>query len=178
MQSPTRVTNEVRCCRPWSTIKSHVCYAESWDFCLYWSMCWLGWIRYSVSSAFTMVFSVTCGWSLSLLIWDRATIGGSTRLELCGNLGIGGGTTPSIGLLRVIKKIIPDVQIMVVQILLNDSVKFTTPGHDTSPFRRFYLYRTWAGYHDGGHCIIQERKCCGCRLWCPFSRWHCWYCEE
>lgn len=48
------------------------------------------------------------------LLPDRATQGGSNRLELCGNLGIGGGTTPSVGLLRQTKKSLPDAQIMVM----------------------------------------------------------------
>ncbi|KAF8514748.1 hypothetical protein JB92DRAFT_112945 [Gautieria morchelliformis] len=43
-----------------------------------------------------------------------ATTGGGTRLELCGNLAMGGGTTPSMGLLKVIKKTLPDAQIMVI----------------------------------------------------------------
>jgi copper homeostasis protein CutC len=53
----------------------------------------------------------------------RATKGGCTRLELCGNLGIGGGTTPSVGLLRTIRKTLPDAQIMV-----------------THPVRKFRLF--------------------------------------
>lgn len=38
--------------------------------------------------------------------------GGATRIELCGNLGAGGGTTPSIGLLKSVQKAFPEVEIM------------------------------------------------------------------
>ncbi|KAF8846079.1 hypothetical protein BDN67DRAFT_960752 [Paxillus ammoniavirescens] len=41
-----------------------------------------------------------------------AVMGGANRIELCGNLGLGGGTTPSIGLLEAVKKAIPNVPIM------------------------------------------------------------------
>ncbi|KAG8219548.1 copper homeostasis protein CutC [Butyriboletus roseoflavus] len=41
-----------------------------------------------------------------------AVRGGANRLELCGNLGYGGGTTPSIGLLQSVKKAAPNVPIM------------------------------------------------------------------
>ncbi|KAK0465551.1 copper homeostasis CutC domain-containing protein [Desarmillaria tabescens] len=39
---------------------------------------------------------------------------GADRLELCGNLGLGGGTTPSLGLLKAVLKAAPDVPIMVM----------------------------------------------------------------
>ena len=42
-----------------------------------------------------------------------AARGGADRLEICGNLGIGGGTTPSLGLVRVIQKALPHLPIMV-----------------------------------------------------------------
>jgi copper homeostasis protein len=42
-----------------------------------------------------------------------AARGGADRLEVCGNLGIGGGTTPSLGLVRVIQKALPHLPIMV-----------------------------------------------------------------
>ncbi|KAG2155536.1 copper homeostasis protein CutC [Suillus clintonianus] len=39
---------------------------------------------------------------------------GADRLELCSNLGIGGGTTPSLGLLKAVRKRAPTVPIMVM----------------------------------------------------------------
>lgn len=39
--------------------------------------------------------------------------GGADRLEVCANLGVGGGTTPSIGLVRSIQKAVKDVPLMV-----------------------------------------------------------------
>jgi len=42
-----------------------------------------------------------------------AARGGADRLEVCGNLGIGGGTTPSLGLVRAIQKALPHLPIMV-----------------------------------------------------------------
>ncbi|THH26434.1 hypothetical protein EUX98_g7754 [Antrodiella citrinella] len=41
-------------------------------------------------------------------------MGGADRLELCGNLGLGGGTTPSVGLFKSVKKAVPGVPIMVM----------------------------------------------------------------
>ncbi|KAI0673787.1 copper homeostasis CutC domain-containing protein [Trametes maxima] len=44
-----------------------------------------------------------------------AVRGGADRLELCGNLGLGGGTTPSLGLYRGVRKAAPDgIPIMVM----------------------------------------------------------------
>ncbi|EIW64165.1 uncharacterized protein TRAVEDRAFT_41581 [Trametes versicolor FP-101664 SS1] len=34
--------------------------------------------------------------------------GGADRLELCGNLGLGGGTTPSLGLFKAVREATPD----------------------------------------------------------------------
>ncbi|KAJ7492309.1 copper homeostasis CutC domain-containing protein [Mycena latifolia] len=43
----------------------------------------------------------------------NAVRGGASRLEICGNLGVGGGTTPSLGLLKAIQKSVgPDVPTM------------------------------------------------------------------
>ena len=48
---------------------------------------------------------------------DRALKGGANRLEICGNLGVGGGTTPSFGAVQAIKTYTdehyPDVELMV-----------------------------------------------------------------
>lgn len=43
-----------------------------------------------------------------------AVKGGADRLELCGNLAIGGGTTPSVGLYKAVKAAAPDVPVMVM----------------------------------------------------------------
>ncbi|KAH9166898.1 copper homeostasis protein CutC [Lactarius sanguifluus] len=37
---------------------------------------------------------------------------GANRLEVCGNLAIGGGTTPSLGLVRAIQRAVPHIPIM------------------------------------------------------------------
>lgn len=42
---------------------------------------------------------------------SSAVKGGASRLEVCGNLGVGGGTTPSLGLLKAIEASV-DVPIM------------------------------------------------------------------
>ncbi|KAJ3569720.1 hypothetical protein NP233_g4867 [Leucocoprinus birnbaumii] len=44
----------------------------------------------------------------------NAVEGGADRLELCANLGAGGGTTPSLGLLRLVKQAVKEVPIMVM----------------------------------------------------------------
>ncbi|KAF5368426.1 hypothetical protein D9758_002217 [Tetrapyrgos nigripes] len=46
-----------------------------------------------------------------------AVRGGANRLELCGNLGLGGGTTPSLGLLTAVQKAVGDIPIMVGSVL-------------------------------------------------------------
>ena len=73
-------------------------------------------------------FSLQSGWScytvrtsdqpeLDLELFNNRSIsaaqGGADRLEVCGNLGIGGGTTPSLGLVRAIQKALPYLPIMV-----------------------------------------------------------------
>ncbi|PPQ78941.1 hypothetical protein CVT25_002392 [Psilocybe cyanescens] len=40
--------------------------------------------------------------------------GGADRLEICGNLGLGGGTTPSIGLFKSIQRAVPAASLMVM----------------------------------------------------------------
>lgn len=54
-----------------------------------------------------------------LLVTFRAVKAGADRLELCSNLGLGGGTTPTLGLLKVIGKVVPTVPIMVADIAIN-----------------------------------------------------------
>lgn len=44
----------------------------------------------------------------------RAVDGGADRLEICSCLGIGGGLTPSLGLVRSIQRACPGVDIMVL----------------------------------------------------------------
>ncbi|KAJ3880800.1 copper homeostasis CutC domain-containing protein [Lentinula edodes] len=43
----------------------------------------------------------------------NAVRGGANRLELCGNLGLGGGTTPSLGLLKEVRKAIESFKVMI-----------------------------------------------------------------
>jgi len=47
------------------------------------------------------------------LTFCSAARGGADRLELCGNLGLGGGTTPSFGLLTAVQRETHDLPIMV-----------------------------------------------------------------
>ncbi|KAF8665333.1 hypothetical protein AX16_000352 [Volvariella volvacea WC 439] len=44
----------------------------------------------------------------------NAVRGGADRLELCANLGLGGGTTPSIGLLKAVQRAVKGTPIMVM----------------------------------------------------------------
>ena len=44
----------------------------------------------------------------------RAIRGGANRLELCSNLGLGGGTTPSMGLFKAVKRVSKDFPVMVM----------------------------------------------------------------
>ena len=44
----------------------------------------------------------------------RAIRGGANRLELCGNLGLGGGTTPSIGLFKAVRRLAQNHQVPVM----------------------------------------------------------------
>jgi len=43
-----------------------------------------------------------------------AVDGGADRLEVCANLGLGGGTTPSLGLIRSIHTAVPNTPLMVM----------------------------------------------------------------
>ncbi|KZV71013.1 hypothetical protein PENSPDRAFT_426348 [Peniophora sp. CONT] len=45
---------------------------------------------------------------------ESAIRGGADRLEVCGNLAVGGGTTPSLGLVNVLHKRYPSVPLMVM----------------------------------------------------------------
>ena len=44
----------------------------------------------------------------------RAVRGGANRLELCANLGLGGGTTPSMGLYKAVKRVAQNIPIAVM----------------------------------------------------------------
>jgi copper homeostasis protein len=46
-----------------------------------------------------------------------AVRGGADRLELCANLGLGGGTTPSLGLFNAVHRALPNVPIMVKSLI-------------------------------------------------------------
>ncbi|EPQ60465.1 hypothetical protein GLOTRDRAFT_31628 [Gloeophyllum trabeum ATCC 11539] len=43
-----------------------------------------------------------------------AVNGGADRLEVCANIGVGGGTTPSMGLLKAISSVVPHTPLMVM----------------------------------------------------------------
>ncbi|CAL1694419.1 unnamed protein product [Somion occarium] len=43
-----------------------------------------------------------------------AVNGGANRLELCANIGLGGGTTPSLGLFTAVQRAVPSVPIMIM----------------------------------------------------------------
>ncbi|KAJ3844925.1 copper homeostasis protein CutC [Lentinula raphanica] len=44
----------------------------------------------------------------------NAIRGGANRLELCGNVGLGGGTTPSFGLVRIIQRAVESFQVPIM----------------------------------------------------------------
>ncbi|KAJ8473078.1 hypothetical protein ONZ45_g16438 [Pleurotus djamor] len=48
----------------------------------------------------------------------NAINGGADRLELCANLGVGGGTTPSVGLFKVVSKLADGLPMMVRLLVL------------------------------------------------------------
>ncbi|KAG8747896.1 hypothetical protein FRC10_010515 [Ceratobasidium sp. 414] len=69
-----------------------------------------------------------------------AVEGGADRLEICGNLPLCGGSTPSVGLVRLIRKRLPLVPLMVmVRPRVGDFVytpqEFETMLEDVSVFR-------------------------------------------
>lgn len=64
-------------------------------------------IKLSTRAAFIYTYVHADRWFIS------AVNAGADRLEVCGNLGIGGGTTPSVGLLKLIQKAAKGVPIMV-----------------------------------------------------------------
>jgi copper homeostasis protein CutC len=47
---------------------------------------------------------------------SSARNGGATRLEICSSLAVGGGITPSLGLVRSIQEAAPKLDIMVTQL--------------------------------------------------------------
>lgn len=53
-----------------------------------------------------------------------AKLGGATRLEICGNLGIGGGTTPSFGLVKAIRAAVSDLPLMVLYTINSNSLSY------------------------------------------------------
>ncbi|KAG9103988.1 hypothetical protein FRC06_006427 [Ceratobasidium sp. 370] len=66
--------------------------------------------------------------------------GGADRLEICGNLALCGGSTPSVGLVRLIRKRFPLVPLMVmvrprVGDFVYTSQEFETMLEDVSVFR-------------------------------------------
>src|SRR6266850_2149428 len=70
----------------------------------------------SVQSAVRLVVPLAYDGPFRILlraVSHSAARGGADRLEVCGNLGIGGGTTPSLGLVRAVQKAVPNLQIMV-----------------------------------------------------------------
>ena len=47
----------------------------------------------------------------------RAVAGEANRLEVCANLAVGGGSTPSVGLVLAIARAVPDVPLMVSNLI-------------------------------------------------------------
>lgn len=58
------------------------------------------------------VVSISCNIPTDCAV--RAVRGGANRLELCGNIGLGGGTTPSMGLFKQVKRLTSGARIMVM----------------------------------------------------------------
>lgn len=76
---------------------------------------------------------------------------GTDRLEVCGNLGVGGGTTPSLGLVRAIQRAVPNIPIMV-------SPSSDTSEFRTTPFCPFLILkiRLWYGLALETSCILKK----------------------
>jgi len=60
---------------------------------------------------------MTIPFRLIPLLVPSAARGGADRLELCANLGLGGGTTPSLGLLKAVQQTVDGMPIMVCESL-------------------------------------------------------------
>jgi hypothetical protein len=77
-----------------------------------------------------------------------AVQGGADRLEICGSLGLGGGITPSYGLVYAILKRFPDVPLMVSSSLAYRGISCVINvghsdglGHDSASLWRFRVLR-------------------------------------
>ncbi|CAE6434545.1 unnamed protein product [Rhizoctonia solani] len=74
-----------------------------------------------------------------------AVEGGAHRLEICGNLPLFGGTTPSLGLVRLVQKYLPSIPLMVmIRPRVGDFVfsaeEFETMVEDISAFRTLGIH--------------------------------------
>ncbi|EED79686.1 predicted protein [Postia placenta Mad-698-R] len=67
----------------------------------------------SVESAIAFVDFSALRHPASRWLFSSAANGGADRLEICGNLGLGGGTTPTLALFRAVKRAVPGIPIMV-----------------------------------------------------------------
>ena len=87
-------------------------------------------------------FSLSPGFNLGFFFFFSAVKGGADRIEVCANLGVGGGTTPTLGLLKSIQNVV-DVPIMVrlpccrhlKHHILN--IPIWGLGYDSASYRRF-----------------------------------------
>jgi hypothetical protein len=73
-----------------------------------------------------------------------AVEGGADRLELCANLGAGGGTTPSVGLLKLVKQAVNEIPIMASSVTYpfyasHFDVTIPLTGDDTTESGRFHV---------------------------------------
>ena len=74
---------------------------------------------------------------------------GTDRLEVCGNLGVGGGTTPSLGTVRAIQRAVPNIPIMV------SPSSATSEQHRFCPFLILKI-RLWYGLALETSCIPKK----------------------